>query len=338
MTEDVTKKPEEETKNVVAIIEKRLEKLHAMINDLPKNKKKFLKYIEQFKSEKFIGDDIECKEYYHFATHEEMLGGGNDAYYDFVIYPTYDIAIAFVKIGLKEKWMKDLLLYVLETGFSGHSYDSETISCMYMEKLHKAGIVFYMKTDADIRKAVELILDIHRKHVVSPQPYYFCSANEVKENSEKLLNLYKEIDKDILLFVYGTLMNGNENHEYLKGQKCISKNGIVKGFDLYDCDHFFPVAFRCEYCPDKKTKEEKNEHYINGELYRIDSTALESIRRIEEEFYREEWVEVFTDRRKAPHVAKMYVANPEKHKYWHFSENDRWKQGEKWGRHRMFEM
>jgi gamma-glutamylcyclotransferase (GGCT)/AIG2-like uncharacterized protein YtfP len=78
-----------------------------------------------------------------------------------------------------------------------------------------------------------------------------------------------EKDKEMKVFVYGTLMMGKGNHHLLKNAVFIDAT-VVKGYVLYDLGSFPGII---------KNKDEK----VKGELYKIDSSILKKLDHLEGE-------------------------------------------------------
>lgn len=80
----------------------------------------------------------------------------------------------------------------------------------------------------------------------------------------------------ILLFVYGTLKNGEENHFRLKGAKCLGKAFTKPEYSLFFVD---------SDSPDIK-KDKKDSRIIEGELYEVNSKILKEIDKYEKPYTR----------------------------------------------------
>lgn len=74
------------------------------------------------------------------------------------------------------------------------------------------------------------------------------------------------MDKNIKVFVYGTLKKGFRNHHYLGGLK--GKSAFAPGINLFIGSSPFPFAKR-------------GERTAIGELYEIDEATLEKLDRLE---------------------------------------------------------
>ncbi len=90
-------------------------------------------------------------------------------------------------------------------------------------------------------------------------------------------------DKNICVFVYGTLMSGNYNHFYLGSAEFMGA-GAVSGFDLYQVNSY-PGAVRSAAGT------------IRGELYAVDAKTLQMLDLLESEgsLYLRETVSVRLD-------------------------------------------
>jgi gamma-glutamylcyclotransferase (GGCT)/AIG2-like uncharacterized protein YtfP len=78
-----------------------------------------------------------------------------------------------------------------------------------------------------------------------------------------------------LVFVYGTLLAGESNHELLVGAKLVAAGRTPAAFRLYDLGAF-PALVR------------GGEHAVVGEVYEVDEPTLAALDRLEEhpEYYR----------------------------------------------------
>lgn len=83
------------------------------------------------------------------------------------------------------------------------------------------------------------------------------------------------MDKNIKVFVYGTLKKGFRNHHYLEGFK--GKQAFAPGIDLHKGEAPFPYAKR-------------GERTAIGELYEIDEETFKMLDRLEghPRFYKRE--------------------------------------------------
>ena len=166
------------SRDIIKTLNDRMNKLIKMVNRLPEGEQEFLEYISKFKA---------ADGYYQLGSDRELCGGRSDAYYDFVVYPTYEVAIGFVKLGLKDN-MRDTLMLALERGFEGHGYDCESVQMKYLEKLYEAGIG---NCDNEILAMVNSILSKYRQDLDTESFPGFWDRDEYREAIRKLLSLYE---------------------------------------------------------------------------------------------------------------------------------------------------
>ena len=174
----VIKEENKMSNDIVKKLSNRMNKLIKMVNRLPEGEQEFLEYISKFKA---------ADGYYQLGSDRELCGGGSDAYYDFVVYPTYEVAIGFVKLGLKDN-MRDTLMLALERGFEGHGYDCESVQMKYLEKLYEAGIG---NCDNETLAMVNSILSEYRQDLNTESVPGFWDRDEYHEAIRKLLSLYE---------------------------------------------------------------------------------------------------------------------------------------------------
>lgn len=108
-------------------------------------------------------------------------------------------------------------------------------------------------------------------------------GTDCKQKQEAVLSLYRK-KHNIKLFVYGTLMKGNSNHErYLAKSKFIG-NAKMKDYALYDLGSY-PGIVKREGCT------------VKGEVYEIDDKTKTLIDKLEGEgsLYFAEQVEVLME-------------------------------------------
>ena len=174
----VIKEENKMSRDIIKKLNDRMNKLIKMVNRLPEGEQEFLEYISKFKA---------VDGYYQLGSDRELCGGGSDAYYDFVVYPTYEVAIGFVKLGLKDN-MRDTLMLALERGFAGHGYDNESVQMKYLEKLYEAGIG---NCDNETLAMVNSILSEYRQDLNTESVPGFWDRDEYREAIRKLLSLYE---------------------------------------------------------------------------------------------------------------------------------------------------
>ena len=174
----VIKEENKMSRDIIKTLNDRMNKLIKMVNRLPEGEQEFLEYISKFKA---------ADGYYQLGSDRELCGGGSDSYYDFVVYPTYEVAIGFVKLGLKDN-MRDTLMLALERGFEGHGYDCESVQMKYLEKLYEAGIG---NCDNEILAMVNSILSKYRQDLDTESFPGFWDRDEYREAIRKLLSLYE---------------------------------------------------------------------------------------------------------------------------------------------------
>ena len=99
------------------------------------------------------------------------------------------------------------------------------------------------------------------------------------------------------IFVYGTLMAGEYNHDYVSSQKCEGE-GIIRGFNLYNIGCYPGIR------PSRHP-----EHVVHGEVYLVDDKTLEKVNQMEGEgsLYLLQYTDVIMEDRTV--TAGVYVYN-----------------------------
>ncbi|GCD08774.1 gamma-glutamylcyclotransferase family protein [Clostridium tagluense] len=96
------------------------------------------------------------------------------------------------------------------------------------------------------------------------------SGSSLEEYISKIKEAVDELSESIVVFVYGTLMSGNSNHERYLSKARFVGDAIAEGFALYDLGSY-PGIIHSE-----------NDN-VKGQLYIIDSRILRELDILEEE-------------------------------------------------------
>lgn len=68
------------------------------------------------------------------------------------------------------------------------------------------------------------------------------------------------------VFVYGTLRKRGTNHHVISKSPCIQANYIIRGYCLYDYQHWYPYMI-----------ERLENDQVIGEIYRVDQQTLKQL-------------------------------------------------------------
>ncbi|WP_458403772.1 gamma-glutamylcyclotransferase family protein [Methanobrevibacter sp.] len=200
----------------------------------------------------------------------------SDAKIDFIYMPTYICTAILMKayladtsgFGLKHKaGLLNGLKMSCTKNLWGHGFEGLKGQIKALNIFMKAGLKEF--------------IDIHPgfcpefTHMIAN----IASKYQKMENEGKVYGLWGEsYESDIhsineylcqrLVFVYGTLMNGQANHGFLENSEFLG-NAAVEGYDMYDVGWYPAIV--------------PGDGVIHGELYRVSTDAMPSIDSLEGE-------------------------------------------------------
>lgn len=172
-----------------------------------------------------------------------------------------------------EEALKKGLLGATGRGFSGAGHDTirGLIHCMDIfasAQLHKF-VEMYPEICPEFTKVFSEAKSFLETRIQAGELKGDWGEDYMKD-AAAVIQKMKVIDPKVEIFVYGTLLRGNCNHErFLSGSKYLGE-GRLSGYALYDLGSY----------PGVKQKEEDA---VKGEVYAIDSETLERINRLEGE-------------------------------------------------------
>ena len=108
----VIKEENKMSRDIIKTLNDRMNKLIKMVNRLPEGEQEFLEYISKFKA---------ADGYYQLGSDRELCGGGSDSYYDFVVYPTYEVANRKIKKNPSKQSYKGLTYENMRNYVKDHS-------------------------------------------------------------------------------------------------------------------------------------------------------------------------------------------------------------------------
>ena len=93
-------------------------------------------------------------------------------------------------------------------------------------------------------------------------------GNDYLKEATEVIQKMKVKDEDTFIFVYGTLLRGNHNHDYYLGGSRYLGQGELSGYALYDLGGYPGV-------------KQKAGDAVKGEVYAIDAETLAKINQLE---------------------------------------------------------
>ncbi len=177
-------------------------------------------------------------------------------------YPTYAMSVLLLKYylsGHKEVYedMIQTLKVSLYKEYIGHSYDNHTVRLRYLTELYKVGVKEIFEGEEGIAKNLGALVYQYRRMLYEGNVVQGFGSIE-----KDIIELLKVVDQD-LLFVYGTLMEGNINNHFLD-ESPIYGEGIVQGYQLVQLEGYPGMI---------KT----GEGVVVGELYAIKPEVKEQL-------------------------------------------------------------
>ena len=185
-------------------------------------------------------------------------------------YPSYHMSVLLLKYYLAgheevEEQLLKTLNACLSKGYRGHGYDQDTICLQYLTELYKHGLKKLTNNSQTLACEFGSIVYFYRKCLVSGRVQ--SGFSNIEEGIKKLL---KVIDKDVL-FVYGTLMDGQCNAHYLD-ECAIYGVGEVRGYTLLQLNGYPGMI--------------KGDGVVAGELYSINEKVKKQLDRLEGSQYK----------------------------------------------------
>lgn len=200
----------------------------------------------------------------------------SDARVDFCYVPTYICTAALMKAYLTSPdeftgKAKSALEKGLENSCArklrGHGYEAFRGQIEALKLFMKAGLNEFLDLYSDLcPEFSEMIGGIISSFKDMERDERFTGSwGESYESEIKEVNEYFSRRK---VFVYGTLMKGESNHQYLEKSRCLGK-ATVEGYDMYDVG-WYPAII-------------PGDSLIVGELYSVSLEDVPSIDRLEGE-------------------------------------------------------
>lgn len=185
-------------------------------------------------------------------------------------YPTYHVSVLLMKYyhegheEVKEQ-LKETLLACLSKGYRGHGYDEDTIRLKYLTELFKHGLKYVMCESQFMAMEFGGILYHYRQCLATGRVQSGFANIE-----EQIKDLLKVTDEGVL-FVYGTLMDGQPNAHYLDECGCYGE-AEIHGYTLLQLNGYPGMI--------------KGDGVVVGELYEIDEEDKRRLDRLEGSQYK----------------------------------------------------
>lgn len=170
--------------------------------------------------------------------------------------------------GKEEIILSKALHMCCARGLNGHGYDSMQgqikainyfISCNVKEFLNK-----YPDICPEFTEMFEQLKEQYDKYV-KEERFFGAWGEDYKDGIMKIHNYFNTLP----LFVYGSLMNGQSNHDYYLTESNFIGNATLDGYEIYDLG-FYPGII-------------EGSEKVYGEVYDINELTLKSIDRLEGE-------------------------------------------------------
>jgi len=196
----------------------------------------------------------------------------------FCYEPTYICTALIMKTHLENKdffaekdpnALKRALEMCCGRGLEGHGYDAFCGQIKALNYFIKCDVNKFLKLYPDTcPKFTELIEDIKREFALRSQnKLYYESWGE--NYSEDILRIDAYFRNERYVFVYGTLMKDQVNHDaFLKEAQFIG-TGTIEGYDIFDLGYYPGII-----CGTAK---------VIGEVYRLNEDTEMAIDRLEDE-------------------------------------------------------
>ena len=200
----------------------------------------------------------------------------SDARVDFCYMPTYVCTAILMKayllefdaITIREKSaLKNGLKMSCARNLRGHGYGAFKDQIEALNIFMNAGLNEFIDLHADLcpefAEMIEKIISQFKDR--QSQAKFTGTWGESYETEIREVNEYFSNRK---VFVYGTLMEGESNHDYLENSECLGK-AFIEGYDMYDVG-FYPAIV-------------PGDSLIVGELYDVPLEDMPSIDMLEGE-------------------------------------------------------
>ena len=199
----------------------------------------------------------------------------SDARIDFLYWPTYYITMAMM-VGYMMKLNDEIegfdnafklgLEACTKRNFRGYTYEAQDGRIKVLSMFIESGLFVFLKENKNLCPRFNVCIRRIFKEMQErlDQGNTICDLGiDYEEEFKNILKL--KANSKLKLFVYGTLMFDQSNHELLS-QANVLGDAVAKGFELYDTGFGYPAAKHSE------------KDSIEGELYTIDYDLLRCFR------------------------------------------------------------
>ena len=216
-----------------------------------------------------------------------MNNMGKEERIDFVFAPTQAAAYFLANVRLSwpeavrdipgfDNWLR-LALNGASCGFAGHGYEAAAQIQSAVKRCACMNMPYFLRLYPEIspafgRKYKELQDVLDRSAAGGVQPDYL-NGTDLAEGAREILYIIQQSSQgdfvQRLLFTYGTLMHGRDNHGYMKNSRYIG-DAVIRDFGIYELGWYPGIVHESG-----KT--------VRGELYCVPPEDFEDIRQLEDD-------------------------------------------------------
>lgn len=208
---------------------------------------------------------------------EDIRGIPNDCFCEYVLRTTITglsiIVYAkqhYAEADISDEVVKGLMRGARRNGFQDHGYDTEPGLIRNLTVMMMAGMDSYLQAYPELEpefterfgRACETICERERDGEYLPA---FSSREEVSADRRTLIDLCEGKKK---VFVYGTLLSGNSNHDYYLKESTLEGEAELDGYTMYDLGYYPGI---------QRTEGGK----VKGELYTVEEEKMEALDMLE---------------------------------------------------------
>ena len=200
-----------------------------------------------------------------------------DARVEFYYTPTYICAAIMMKAFMadesligqaREHALKGALRASAGRKLRGHGYDAEAGCLDAMQIFIRGGVKKFLMLHPEIcpefTRIVEGIVDGCRERITKGD--FIVGWNE--DRKADISGIVEHFDT-YRVFVYGTLLTGESNHDHYLKDEWLEGKAVISGYDMYDLGAYPGIV--------------EGKGRVKGELYRVGKEVLKNLDRLEGE-------------------------------------------------------
>jgi len=157
--------------------------------------------------------------------------------------------------------------------FSGSGYDANAGAIMAMDIFCQAGAARFIEEHEEIcpafKELVEHMVKLYRKAIAEAESKHVWEEDPLPD-FKRIVQYFETPEKELIVFVYGTLLQGNSNHENYLSESEFRGEAVLPGYAIYDLGSFPGI-------------KPYPGHKVKGELYRINPATLQRLNQLESE-------------------------------------------------------